>query len=43
MWDAITDLDRPYKRGIRGIDRNLTEDGPIEPIVSDIGFLRRDP
>lgn len=25
VWDSISKLDRPYKRGIRGIDTNLND------------------
>lgn len=42
VWDAISNLDRPYKRGIPGIDRNLNPDGPSKPYLEDLGFERRD-
>ena len=27
MWDAINNLDRPYKRGVPGVDTNLDPNG----------------
>jgi len=31
VWQAISNLDRPYKHGLRGIDKNMYEDGPVKP------------
>ena len=41
VWEAISNLDRPYKRGIPGIDTNLYETGPLEPELQHLGFPRR--
>ena len=43
VWDAIANLDRPYKRGLPGIDTNLDPNGPKQPDMPDLGFPRRDP
>ena len=43
VWDALANLDRPYKRGIPGIDTNLSPNGPTKPELADLGFERRDP
>lgn len=43
VWNAINNLDRPYKRGIPGIDTNLDPNGPAQPKLQDLGFPRRDP
>ena len=43
VWEAIAKLDRPYKKGIRGIDTNLDSNGPAKPELADLGFPRRDP
>lgn len=42
VWQAISNLDRPYKHGIRGIDTNIYEDGPVKPKLEDLGFERQD-
>lgn len=42
VWQAISNLDRPYKHGIRGIDTNIYEDGPVKPKLQDLGFERQD-
>jgi hypothetical protein len=42
VWDAIAKLDRPYKRGIPGVDTNLDPNGPSSPALPDLGFPRRD-
>ncbi len=44
VWDAISKLDRPYKKGIPGIDTNLNPDGFVKPEdeLPNIGFQRRD-
>ena len=42
VWDAISNLDRPYKRGVPGIDTNLYPDGPLKPKLQDLGFPRRE-
>ena len=42
VWDAISNLDRPYKRGVRGVDTNLYEDGPQKPELQDLGFPRQE-
>jgi hypothetical protein len=34
----LSNLDRPYKRGIRGIDTNLNPDGVSKPVLEDLGF-----
>lgn len=31
VWNAIANLDRPYKKGIPGIDTNLDPNGPVSP------------
>jgi len=36
-------LDRPYKKGIPGIDTNINPEGPSKPNLPDLGFPRRDP
>ncbi len=41
VWNSIANLDRPYKKGIRGIDTNLNPDGPSQPELEDLGFPRR--
>ena len=43
VWEAINNLDRPYKRGIPGIDTNLYPEGPVKPKLEDLGFPRHDP
>lgn len=40
MWDSISKMDRPYKKGIRGIHTNLNPDGPTQVKLPDIGFKR---
>jgi hypothetical protein len=42
VWDSIAKLDRPYKRGIPGVDTNLSPNGPVTEKLPDIGFNRRD-
>lgn len=42
MWEAINNLDRPYKRGTPGLDTNLNPDGPAKPELADLGFPRQD-
>ena len=42
VWQAISNLDRPYKHGIKGIDTNVYEDGPVKPKLEDLGFDRLD-
>lgn len=42
VWNAIANLDRPYKRGIPGIDTNLDPAGPVAPELKDLGFPRRE-
>jgi hypothetical protein len=42
VWEAIARLDRPYKRGIPGIDTNLDPNGPTTASLPDLGFPRRD-
>jgi hypothetical protein len=42
VWNALAQLDRPYKHGIPGIDTNLTSDGPVHENLPDLGFPRRD-
>jgi len=42
VWDAIAKLDRPYKKGIPGIDTNLDPNGIKEEPLADLGFARRD-
>ena len=41
VWDAISNLDRPYKRGIPGIDTNIDPNGVYKHKAADIGFNRR--
>lgn len=36
-------MDRPYKKGIPGIDTNINPEGPSKPNLPDLGFPRRDP
>ena len=43
MWDAINNLDRPYKRGTPGVTTNLDPNGLSEAKLEDIGFPRRNP
>jgi hypothetical protein len=43
VWNAINNLDRPYKKGIPGIDTNLYPSGPTKPKLQDLGFPRQDP
>lgn len=43
VWDAINNLDRPYKKGIPGVHTNIDSNGPIKPELQDLGFKRRDP
>lgn len=31
VWDAINNLDRPYKKGIPGVDTNIDSNGPVKP------------
>lgn len=40
VWDAIDKLDRTYKRGIPGVDRNI--ENFHGPVLEDIGFKRVD-
>jgi hypothetical protein len=40
VWDSIAKLDRPYKRGLPGIDTNLSPDGPVNEELPDLGFNR---
>ncbi len=42
VWQAISNLDRPYKHGLRGIDTNVYEDGPVKAKLQDLGFERQD-
>jgi len=42
VWEAINNLDRPYKRGTPGIDTNVYPEGPIKPKLQDLGFPRQD-
>jgi hypothetical protein len=42
VWSAIANLDRPYKRGIPGVDTNLDPNGPVTHELPDLGFPRRD-
>jgi hypothetical protein len=42
VWDSIDKLDRPYKKGIPGVDTNLDPNGPAEQKLPDLGFERRD-
>lgn len=42
VWDAIANLDRPYKRGIPGVDTDLDPNGPVKVAKADIGIERRD-
>lgn len=42
VWDAVSNLDRPYKRGIPGIDKNLSPDGVYNHKLADLGFNRRE-
>lgn len=41
IWDAIEKLDRPYKKGVPGVDTNLPG-GPKHVKLPDLGFERRD-
>lgn len=41
VWEAINNLDRPYKKGIPGIDTNIDPSGPVKPKLQDLGFKRR--
>lgn len=41
IWAAIDKLDRPYKKGIPGVDTNLPG-GPKPTKLQDLGFERRD-
>ena len=43
VWDAINNLDRPYKRGIPGVHTNLDPNGVAQPKLEDLGFPRHDP
>lgn len=43
VWDAINNLDRPYKKGTPGIHTNLDPNGLAKPELEDIGFARRNP
>jgi hypothetical protein len=40
VWEAINNLDRPYKKGIPGVDTNLDPNGPVKPKLKDLGFPR---
>lgn len=42
VWEAINNLDRPYKKGIPGVDTNVDPNGPAKPKLQDLGFPRRD-
>ncbi len=42
VWAALDGLDRPYKRGVRGIDTDLDPNGVKTPNLPDLGFPRRD-
>lgn len=42
VWEAIANLDRPYKRGVPGVDTNLDPNGPHKQVLPDLGFQRRD-
>lgn len=42
VWNAIANLDRPYKRGIPGIDTNIDPNGPATPDLPNLGFPRRE-
>ena len=42
VWEAINNLDRPYKRGVPGVDTNLNPNGVDKPELEDLGFPRRD-
>jgi len=42
IWEAINNLDRPYKRGVPGVDRNVDPNGPVKPKLADLGFERID-
>ena len=42
VWEAINNLDRPYKRGVPGVDTNLNPNGVSKPELADLGFPRRD-
>lgn len=42
VWDSLAKLDRPYKRGLAGIDTNLNPNGPATEKLPDLGFNRRD-
>lgn len=42
IWEAINNLDRPYKRGIPGIDTNIDPNGVAKPKLQDLGFERID-
>lgn len=41
VWNALAQLDRPYKRGIPGVDTNIDPNGPVQPTLPDLGFPRR--
>lgn len=43
VWEAINNLDRPYKRGVPGVDKNIDPNGVAKPKLQDLGFPRRDP
>lgn len=43
VWEAIENLDRPYKRGIPGVHTNLDPNGVAKPKLEDLGFPRHDP
>jgi hypothetical protein len=42
IWEAINNLDRPYKKGVPGLDTNINPNGPAKPKLQDLGFQRRD-